>query len=224
MTLENVTANGLDRATDKGQINIREKTLFLIRHANSRTNSGEYWADGPATVPLSEAGRLQAKEFANSWQIRPDLIVVSHYTRSIETATPLAEKYGMSPVTMAVQEYTFWDFQLSTQHEYDELRKSVNAYWKRLDPFEKGGGSDAENFEAFVVRCLAFRQWAHESSFKTCVCVSHGFFMHAFRAIMTGIALPSRDFMAYLRDTLTEAPYANLQVEKYSFPGHQQIV
>lgn len=191
------------------------KTLFMVRHATSRTNIGEHWGDGPATIPLTDFGHAQAQDFSANWKIRPDLIVVSHYTRSIQTATPLAEKYVLPLVTMAVQEFTYWDYQLTTQREYDEIRKSANAFWKRLDPFEKGGGSHAENFVEFVERCKTFRQFVEHEPFANLVCVSHGFFLHAFAALMSDIDLPPSEFMAYLRDTLPGTAYANLQVEKY---------
>lgn len=198
------------------------KSLFLIRHATSFANSGRYWEDGPATIPLTDSGHAQARELAARWEIRPDLIVVSPYTRSIQTATPLAAKYALRLVTMDVQEFTFWDFKF-TQSEYEGGRRSeVDAFWSRLDPMEKAGGSNAESFVELVARCRGFRQWAEQAPFENCVCVSHGFFMHAFRAIMKDIDLPHRDFMAYLRDTLPSAAYANLELEKYSFPSSHE--
>ena len=98
------------------------KTLFLCRHATSIANAGEYWADGPTTIPLSEFGLRQADEFAENWDLQPDLIVVSSYARSIQTATPLARKFGLPLITLDVREFTFWDFRFS-QREYEVDRK-----------------------------------------------------------------------------------------------------
>jgi broad specificity phosphatase PhoE len=195
------------------------KTLTLLRHAASLANAGTHWKDGPTTIPLTEEGEDQARAFARNWESRPDLLVVSSYARSIQTAEPLAQKFNLQPVTRNVQEFTYFDFCL-TQDEATEMRKvRVAQYWTNLDPLEKAGGSNAESFEDFISRCRSFRHWAETTSFQNCLCVTHGLFMHAFRAIMQeeDQGLTTREFMGQLHKTLPGASYANLQVAEYRF-------
>lgn len=199
--------------------------LHVFRHAQSRTNApGGFWPDGPKTIPLTLLGERQAEQFANDWQIEPDILVSSSYTRSIQTLEPLARKFETPVITLPVQEFTYWNLRMSPA-EYASRQRAVKLYWDRLDTQEKLG-EGSETFEEFVLRVLAFKKWATESSYRVGVVCTHGFFLHAFRAVMRTdyaadeIADPnvaSKDFMKLLRDTLHEAPYANLSVEKYTF-------
>jgi len=195
------------------------KTLTLVRHAASLTNAGTHWDDGPTTIPLTTEGEAAARAFAAGWNSRPDILVVSPYTRSIQTAEPLSRKFGLEPIEMSVQEFTFWDLRL-TQEQAREMRKTrVVEYWSNLDPLEKAGGSNAESFEDFINRCRAFLRWAEDASFQNCLCVTHGLFMHAFRALMQeeDHGMTTREFMRHLHATLPGASYANLQVAEYRF-------
>ena len=196
------------------------KTLFLVRHAASYTNAGMHWSDGPATIPLTAEGHAAAREFARAWSVRPDIIVVSPYVRSVQTALPLAQKFSLPLLTRSVQELTFWDYKYLQPESADENRgRQVDAYWARLDPLEKKGGNNAESFVEFIERCMAFRRWAEQTDFESCVTVTHGHFMHAYRALMNDICLPPKEMMAHLHATLAGTAYANLEVAKYQIDG-----
>jgi len=195
------------------------KYLDIVRHGSSLTNGGEYWADGPATIPLTREGKRQAQEFADRWEQRPDLIVCSNFVRSIQTATPLARKFGLPllPLKM-LREFTYWDIKLTKEDHQRDRKAEADAYWGRLDVFEKKGGANAESFVEFIARVSEFRQRVEgeKTQFKNCVAVGHGHFMHAFRAIVKhGVCLPHRELMAHLHATLPGNAYANLQVERY---------
>ena len=136
------------------------KTLFLVRHATSFRNAEKFWGDGPGSIPLTEVGHAHAKAFAAGWDIRPDLIVTSPYTRAVSTARPLAEKYSLPLITKDVQEFTYWDFSFTPDESEVDRKSQVAAFWTRLDPSEKRGGSQAESFAAFLLRCKALRLWA----------------------------------------------------------------
>lgn len=196
--------------------------LYLVRHAASYTNAGLHWGDGPASIPLTAEGQLQACDFAEKWAVRPDLIVVSPYVRSRQSATPLAEKFSLPLITMSVQEFTYWDFRYTKTEAQGDRKIKVDRFWSRLDPMEKQGGEHAESFVELIVRCKAFRLWATQTSYETCVCFSHGFFMHAFRAMMSAIDLPPKEMMAYLHATLPGRGYANLEVAEFLLlPGNR---
>ena len=199
------------------------KTLFLVRHATSFRNAEKFWGGGPGAIPLTDEGHAAAKAFAAGWDIRPDLIVTSPYARAVSTANPLAEKYSLPLITKDVQEFTYWDFSFTPDESEVDRKSQVAAFWTRLDPLEKEGGSQAESFAAFFLRCKALRRWAEQTRFETCVCFSHGFFMHAFRSLMQGDDLPPKEFMGYLNETLPGRAYANLAVAAYSFDRNQEI-
>jgi broad specificity phosphatase PhoE len=200
------------------------KTLYLVRHAQSVRNVRNHWADGPATIPLSEQGRREAAAFANEWALRPSMLVASTYSRSQETAVPLAAKFDLPLVTRAdAREFTFWDYRL-TESDHQPLGAKGEEFWKRCDPFEKAGGSNAENFVEFIQRCHSFLSWVEDAPFERCVCFTHGFFMHAIRAIkQDGVALPPKDFMKYLHETLPGRAYANLEVVEYLIESHPNM-
>lgn len=199
--------------------------LYLARHGRSKTNEpGGYWAYGPQSIPLSPEGERQAAQFAQDWQIKPDIFVASPYTRSIQTLAPLVRKFNAPVLTLPVQEFTYWNL-LMTPSEYAGRQADLKLYWDQLDTLAKRG-EGSENFEEFLVRVLAFRKWAAASPYNVCVCVSHGFFMHAFRLVMRTTEGPAdsadsrispKDLMRELRDTLPESSYANLAVETYNF-------
>lgn len=192
------------------------KTLFMVRHATSYRNAKMHWSGGPASLPLTAEAHVQARAFAENWAVRPDLIVVSAYVRSVQSATPLAERFSLPLIAQGVQELTYWDFNYSGPAISEEDRQTqVAAFWSRLDPLEKRGGSNAECFVEFIERCKAFRVWVDRTDFQICVCFSHGFFMHAFRALMHGVDLPPREMMAHLHKTLPLTDYANLEVVEF---------
>lgn len=198
------------------------KTLFLVRHAASYSNLGMHWSDGPATIPLTAEGQAAAREFARAWSVRPDIIVVSPYARSVQTALPLAQKFSLPLLTRSVQELTFWDYKYSQPESAGENRRSqVDAFWSRLDPLEKKGGSNAESFVEFIERCMAFRRWAEETDFVSCVVLTHGYFMHAYRALMNDICLPPKEMMLHLHTTLPGTAYGNLEVAKFQIDGEK---
>lgn len=192
------------------------KTIFLIRHAASFANAGMHWSDGPTSIPLTAEGRETARAFAATWSVRPDIIVVSRYARSVQTALPLAQKFALPLITQNVQEFTYWNFKyLQPESANENRRLQVDAFWARLDPLEKKGGSNAESFVEFIERCMAFRRWAERAEYENCVVFSHGFFMHTFRTLMNNICLPPKEMMSHLHTTLSGSAYANLEVAKY---------
>jgi broad specificity phosphatase PhoE len=192
------------------------KTLILLRHAASVSNAGDDWAGGPASIPLSKQGEARAQELAYNWEFPvPDLICCSTYARSMQTAAPFARRFGLPLKTLeTLREFNYWDFQWTPQ-EYENKRALAQGYWTRLNPHEKAGGRNAETFLECLDRCRRFRDYVEQTPFSTCVCVSHGYFMHFFRAVMRDVDLPARDLMAHLRDTLAGNCYENLQVETY---------
>lgn len=197
------------------------KQVLFVRHARSVTNDGAHWADGPATIPLAPQGRIAAQAFADHWsQPTPDLILASPYQRTIDTAQPLAGKFGLElQIRDDLREFTFWDFKwhLAT---YEARRAEARQYWDRMDPQEKAGGTWAESFEECLDRARQLTGWLRSTDFHFCVCVSHGFYMHILRGLMRGEdqGLTPQAFMQHLHVTLPGMAYRNLDTEVYWLP------
>lgn len=84
-------------------------TVYLIRHAESVSNAGERTASHGG-AELSSEGRRQAEALTARIGFRPDLIVVSPFVRTRQTAEPLRQKYPDVPVEeWPVQEFSFLD-------------------------------------------------------------------------------------------------------------------
>jgi broad specificity phosphatase PhoE len=72
--------------------------LLLVRHGQSEWNAAGRW-QGQADPPLSDQGRVQAREAARSVGA-VDAIWASDLQRAVETAAIVAEDVGVGPVTV----------------------------------------------------------------------------------------------------------------------------
>jgi broad specificity phosphatase PhoE len=72
--------------------------LLLVRHGQSEWNADGRW-QGQADPPLSDQGRLQAREAARAVGA-VDAIWASDLQRAVETAAIVAEDIGVGPVTV----------------------------------------------------------------------------------------------------------------------------
>ena len=82
-------------------------TIQLIRHAESEGNAGLPTND-PASIPLTHHGYEQAAALAATFTTAPDLIIVSPFIRTQQTAAPLIARFPEVPVEKwAVQEFTY---------------------------------------------------------------------------------------------------------------------
>jgi broad specificity phosphatase PhoE len=72
--------------------------LLLVRHGQSEWNAAGRW-QGQADPPLSDQGRVQAREAARSVGA-VDAIWASDLQRAVETAAIVAEDIGVGPVTV----------------------------------------------------------------------------------------------------------------------------
>jgi len=126
------------------------KTLY-IRHAQSEANAGGRTID-PASIAITEAGYAQSMSLAEEISEHPDLIIVSQYIRTRQTALPLTQKYPNSPMEVwPLHEFTFLSPIICRNTTPKERRPLVEKYWKSCDPdFIHGEG--AESFNQFRER------------------------------------------------------------------------
>src|SRR4051812_10300776 len=82
------------------------RTIWFIRHAQSRANAGHISPDLTQT-PLSEVGQQQAEHLAGAFTRQPDLIITSPYLRTQQTAQPTIARFPSARrEEWKVQEFT----------------------------------------------------------------------------------------------------------------------
>ena len=124
-------------------------TLHFVRHGETAWNR-EGRIQGVADVPLSAAGREQARELAATLAARPiGAIYTSDLRRAVETAEPLAARLDL-PIhtTPALRERDFGANEGRMAAEVAaELGKEVGTAWLGPDERHPGGESMREVFE-----------------------------------------------------------------------------
>lgn len=85
--------------------------LYLIRHGETVT-SGRTYA-GRSDVPLTDHGYAQARDIADRLASESvSFILTSPLSRAVETARPLAQRLGLTPIaTAALMEIDFGDYE-----------------------------------------------------------------------------------------------------------------
>lgn len=126
--------------------------IYLVRHGESQANAGERATGGDNETGLTEKGTLQAQNFADNFNIKPDLIVHSPYFRAKQTAMPLMAKFPDVPVEVwDVQEFTFLDKDICRGTTREERLVIAEEYYSQNDlDFVHGNG--AESFNQMVKR------------------------------------------------------------------------
>ncbi|MCU1268128.1 MAG: Phosphoglycerate mutase [Acidobacteria bacterium] len=154
------------------------KEVWLIRHAESTANTGAA-TYSPEVIPLTEKGQAQARAMAKQINRRPDLIVVSPFLRSKQTAAPLINRYPDVPTEeWQVQEFTYLSPDRCHNTTLTERKPLVAAYWSRNDP-NYCDGPGAESFAALISRAQAAVAQIKKPEDKFAVIISHGQFIRA---------------------------------------------
>lgn len=152
--------------------------IQLIRHGESIANAGGV-SKTPACIPLSEVGQSQATALLEQFAHAPDLIVISSYIRTHQTAAPLLAQFPKVRVeTWPVHEFTYLNAAQYANTTEAQRTPAAREYWQRADP-NHCNGPGAESFAGFIGRVddliarLASRTERHISIF------THSFFINA---------------------------------------------
>jgi broad specificity phosphatase PhoE len=150
----------------------------VFRHGQSLSNAGGR-TDDPALIPLTPAGEAEARALARSLTAPPDLLLVSPYLRSVETARPIRARYpDVNIEVWPIQEFTYLAPAACVGTSWIERKPWIDAYWTALDP-EKIDGPGAENFRSLLMRASAFLHRLARLDARHVVAISHGQFMQA---------------------------------------------
>lgn len=126
-----------------------ERLVYLIRHGESTGNTGAV-TEFVATIPLTKTGEKQSAFTADfALDQKPDLIVMSPFSRSQATAIPLIQKFPHTPQEIwPIQEFTYLSGNKYYQSTMAERKKDRDAYWSEADPYFVDGPG-AESFSNF---------------------------------------------------------------------------
>ena len=154
------------------------KEVWLIRHAESLANIGATTST-PKGIPLSERGFQQAKTLADSILMRPDLIIVSPYLHSQQTAESLVNRFPETPTeVLTVQEFTYLSITRCRNTTHSERKPLVEEFWTRNDP-HYCDGDQAESLAEFFYRIENFLLQMSQKSFELVFVYTHEQFIKA---------------------------------------------
>ena len=119
-----------------------KKDIYLVRHGESEANVGVFKhkgkkVNGPEHIKLTKNGKIQAKDLVKKVK-KANKIFVSTYTRTHDTAKPLAKRYTKGKFK-----------------NIDELKKQAVDFWVDPKPDVKIGPK-SESFKDFVERIQLF--------------------------------------------------------------------
>lgn len=146
--------------------------LLLVRHGQSEWNADGRW-QGQADPPLTDLGRLQAREAARALGT-VDAVWASDLQRAVETATIVADHLGVGPVVLDP------DLRERDAGEFSGLtRPEISARWPGyLEGGRRPPGWEPD--EALVARALrALRGIAGEVPGGDVLVITHGGLVYA---------------------------------------------
>jgi broad specificity phosphatase PhoE len=160
------------------------KKLFLIRHGESEANKNRILASR-LTVPLTEAGRKDAKQIAEElielYSI--DRIVCSPLVRAKQTAEPFAEQFHLPiEIDERVVEQELGRY---TGMNYDEVKKEKQYESDPLKRWDWVPADGGESYKMVAERLLSFfKSLEQDSKEETLLIVTHAVAFRLIRAIL----------------------------------------
>jgi broad specificity phosphatase PhoE len=151
--------------------------LIVVRHAESAANAG-LRTESPVSIPITEKGVRQARRLAGWLDQAPDMIVVSRFIRTQQTAAPIHSRFPSAALEQwPAEEFTHLNPVAYAGTTYSERSAARRLYWSRRDPLYVDG-EGCESFESFVdrVRGICARLRAVPAGERV-VLVTHGYVM-----------------------------------------------
>ncbi len=157
--------------------------VWFIRHGESRANAGEVAVDRGSTM-LSEKGQAQAKDVSLKVVSRPDLIVVTPYVRTHQTAAPLRARYPDVPC----ETWDLYEFSALSEENYInktwvQRHPAMQALWERNDP-DYVDGAGAESFSGMTQRISTGLTRLRGRPEKFIVVFAHGYIIQTLRLML----------------------------------------
>lgn len=187
--------------------------IWFIRHGESLANAGGK-TENASDIPLTPAGREQGKRIAGIFEQAPDLIVVSPYLRTQETALPTVDRFpAANREVWDIQEFSYLDNQNYKNTTQEERRPFATAYWSKADP-HFSDGQNAESFMSLIQRIHTMIDKLKACPYERVAVFSHGLFMHTLETMMTKPHLTPVEMMAEINDIRLNRHMPNAHIIK----------
>jgi broad specificity phosphatase PhoE len=175
--------------------------IFLIRHAESEANAGLQTSD-PAIITLTEKGKFDAIKLMGRISTQPEIIIVTPYLRTSQTAAPFISQYPLVPVeTWPLHEFTYLSPSACKNTTTEDRRPLVKEYWDRCDPdFVHGPG--AESFSEFAQRISTNFSNLKALNKKSVFVFTHGQVIRMIKQLSENGTSPMPQAMIYFRDRM----------------------
>ena len=193
-------------------------TIWFIRHGESMSNAGEVAVDRGSTK-LTDKGWEQARCAALKVTRQPDLIVVTPYIRTHQTAQPLREKFPNVPCET-------WDlFEFSALSDENYLTRTwmqrtpmMRALWERNDP-DYNDGAGAESFSDMLKRINTALERLRTYKDKFIIVYAHGYIIQATRLLLGKPGITHKKLMELLPYYMEHSPIENCSVTRLESDG-----
>lgn len=196
--------------------------LVLVRHGQTPSNISHALDTAMPGADLDEVGAAQAEELADNFEqlvgSKPSVIYVSPLNRTLQTAAPLAKKYGLTPlVREGIREVIAGDIEMSTKGE--DIRTYLSAVLAWIDgdlDWQMLGGEDGwqtrARFGSVITEALSLarEEFGPEA---TVVLVAHGAIIRVISATLSG---------DYNRELVARYPMENAATTVLEWKGADQ--
>lgn len=184
---------------------------WLVRHGQSASNAG-LPAIGAGNTPLTELGHEQARVLAAKVDRQPDLLIVSPFLRSRDTAAPILERWPQTRCeTWPIHELTYLSPARCVGTTRQTRQPWVDAYWRDCDP-DYLDGPDAESFRSFMERLHAFHRRLLALDGKLVIAIGHGQFFSGYLLGLEEGFEAAAGWMRGYRAHETARPMANCEI------------
>ncbi|MCA6381243.1 MAG: histidine phosphatase family protein [Cytophagales bacterium] len=190
--------------------------VTLVRHAESESNAG-LASNDPTSIALTERGRLQAVDFAENITQQPDLIIVTPYLRTSQTAMPLVNRFpGIKVETWPLNEFTYLSPATCRNTTAAERTPLVVKYWEKCDPYLVHG-TGAESYEQFSFRIINCIKKLRNLRNQTVCIFTHGQVIRFFKQYQKEGIQPLSFSMKMFRENMLPVPIPNLSIHEFDF-------
>ncbi|MFV8192441.1 histidine phosphatase family protein [Acinetobacter soli] len=184
--------------------------IYLIRHAQSKANVN-LRCTSHANIELTEQGKLQSEQLAIKLP-HADRIFISSFTRTLQTAKPLAVRDQLNPEVFDIHEFSYLSDFKCQNTTLEERKPFVDAYWTLADPYYKDA-EDAESFAEFYQRVENFSGLLNDLKYlyqvKKLMIFSHGQFLTLLKLIAFEHQELSKNLMNEFRKRTIDNPIQN---------------
>lgn len=187
----------------------RISKFLLIRHAESEANSGEATSD-PALIAITPKGEKQALALLSQID-KPDLVIVTSFVRTRQTAEPFIGKYNPPLEEWPLHEFTYLSPTFCQNTTSKDRLPMVSEYWQKCDP-DYVNGIGAESFNQFMVRVISSLKKLRNIQGSLVLIFTHG---HVIRFVKQYLQMGRQNPIAsmnYYRDQMLDVKIENTEI------------